>query len=597
MENTREENRNSINLNEKIKEIGKEFGFRLLSLVLFKIKGKIDLGEIQKFIKTHYIRKDIWTTEGFQREPHIEKDILMAYYGKEGIRTLRFTDEYSKIIPVSLETVPDLSKIQFITQNDCVGIIVFGGSEKFIERNVHPILNKIASSSGGKLFSPCVSQDFIRKLCLHIHRKNVDYIKIDPSKSKNYAKVVKEELERVKNKKYEYIVEEGIFKGSGILESNALKTLFEKEQDIIIQEFKSKMSIHYKGKIREVTYQIDTYGKIRFFVEGYLVNAFNDEFEAGSKLLKKLEEDAEKQLLLTDNAEVQKEMAQKTLIDFTISKEYLFELFRGHIETKNYNALPSILRDFKNVELTGHEKDEILKAYINLLENDMILAYEYIESFTPFFDNKGVGRNQERLTNVFKNMDSETLFKFLDKGVEPFAKIINPIISAKETKRNNLKNIWKRVTGEINNIKKGKLLEDFSKFLFSFDEGLKVESVNFRTKDEEIDILLKNKLEDSFWNQLNSPFIFAECKNWSSKVGSNEIKTFKGKLQDHGNLCRVGIFITVNGFTSSKDIEQIRVGAQNKILCLIDGVDIQKFLNSKLTLKEFLEKLIRDSIR
>jgi hypothetical protein len=59
----------------------------------------------------------------------------------------------------------------------------------------------------------------------------------------------------------------------------------------------------------------------------------------------------------------------------------------------------------------------------------------------------------------------------------------------------------------------------------------------------------------------------------------------------------VGIFISVNGFTSSKDIEQIRVGTQDKILCLIDGEDIQKFLDSKSSLKEFVEKLIRDSIK
>ena len=597
MGNLEEGNRNPINLNEKIKEIGREFSFKQLSLVLFKMKGQIALDEIQKFVKTHYIKKDKWTTEGFQKGPHIEKNILMAYYGKEGIRTLRFTDEYSNIIPLSIVTVPDIAKIQFIKQNDFVDIVVIGGSEKFIERKVHPILNKIASSSGGKLFSPSVSQDFIRKLCLHIHIKDVDYIKIDPSKSKNYAKVIEEELEKEKTKKYEYIVEEGIFKGSGILESDALKTLFEKEQDIIIQEFKSKMSIHHKGKIRAVTYQMDTYGKIRFFVEGDFINTFSDEFEAGNKLLKKLEDDAEKQLLLTDSDEVQKEMAQKSLIDFTVSKEHLFELFRGHIETKNYNALPSILRDLKNAELTGHENDGILKAYINILENDMISAHEYIKLFIPFFDNDGIERNQERLKNVFKNMDSETLLKFLDKGVDPLAEIINPIISAKETQRNNLKNIWKRVTVETNNIRKGKLLEEFSKFLLSFDEGLEVESTNFRTKDEEIDILLKNKFEDPFWNQLNSPFIFAECKNWTSKVGSNEIKTFKGKLQDHGNLCRAGIFISVNGFTSSKDIEQIRVGAQDKILCLIDGGDIQKFLDSKLSLKEFLEKLIGDSIK
>ncbi|MBN1762309.1 MAG: restriction endonuclease [Methanomicrobia archaeon] len=587
----------SVNLNEKIRETKKEFGFRQLSIMLFKIEGTLDLSHIDKFVKTHYIKREKISTEGFQRTPTINKNVLTAYYAKEGIRTLRFTDQYSNIVPCSIEMVPDLVKIQFIKYNDFVEIRVIGGSEKFIEKKVYPMLRIMANTAGGRLYIPTVSQEFIRKLCLFIHRKNVDYIKIDPSKSKNYAKVIEEEIKKENIKKYEYVVEEGIFKGSGILESGALKALFEKEQDIIIQEFKSKMNYLLKGEFREINYQMDSGGKIKFFVDGSFVDSFEDESEAGSYLLKRLEEDAQKQLILTEEIGIQKNNAQRTLIDFVPSKEYLLDLFINHMDTRDYKALPSILKDLKDTNVTLEEKGEILKGYIFLLENDLFSAYEYIGPFLPFFESELIRANEERLTGIFKNMEPETFFRFVKKGVEPFAEIINPIISEKEVKRYHLQRLWGNVKNEMDKIKKGKLLEDFASLLFSFDEGLKVDSQNFRTKDEEIDLLLKNKFEDHFWVQLNSPYIFVECKNWSSKVGSDEIKKFKGKLEDHRNLCRVGFFISINGFTKGDDIALIRAASQDKILSLIAGEDIQEFLYSQCSLKEFLERLIKDSIR
>ena len=596
MENLEEGNRNSINLNEKIREAKEDFGIRQLSIMLFKIEGKIDLSDIGKFVKNHYINRARRYKEGFERGPTIGEQSLTVYYAKEGIRTLRFTDGYSNIVPYSLEMVSDGARIQFIKDNDFVDIRVIGGSEQFIERKIFSMLRIMANTIGSRLNQRKVSQEFIRTLCLGIHRKNVYYIRIDPSESKNYAKVIEKEIKKEKIKKYEYVVEEGIFKGSGILESSALKTLFEKEKDIIIQEFKSKMSYYLKGEFREITYKIDLLGRIKFSsIDGSFVNSFDDEFEAGSYLLERLEEDAKKKLNFTEEIELQ--MTLNECFKSIKSKEYQLELFRNHLDTRDYTALPNILKDLKDVDLTLQEKGEIVNGYIFLLENDLFSAYEYVEPFLPFFDIDLVRGNQKKFTKIFENMEPITLFRFLEKGVEPFAEILNPIISNKEVKRNHLKRIWETVRSEKDNIKKGALLEAFSGFLFCFDEGLEVDAPNFRTKDEEIDLILKNKFEDPFWIQLNSPYIFVECKNWSSKVGSDEIKKFRGKLEDHKNLCRVGFFISINGFTKSEDIALIRVGSQDKILCLIDGGDIQKFLDSKLSLKEFLEELIRDTIK
>lgn len=591
-----------INLNEKITEVEREYGIRQISMLVFRIKGNINLENIENFVKRQRIHRrmyeDVFSKEGFTQDIHKEGNVLTTYYGKEGVRTLRFTDENSRIVPCSLRVVPDVAKIQFKKEDGFVDVIVYGGSEKFIERSVHRVLNQIAGTNNCRLYSPSIDQRFIQRLCLYTHRRKVNFIRIDPSKSKNYAKRIEEEFKKEKIKKYHYVVEEGQFKGSGILESKGLKLLFEKESDIEIIEYKSKLNIPHKGKIRETKYQLNANGKVSFFVETDFINNFDNEFDAGKELLKKLEEDAGEQLLLTDDIKIQRDFAQKGLIDFTITKEDQLDLLKGHMRTRDYDALPKILNDLKRYDLTESEKEYIIRAYITLLHEDIISAYEFTDFFTQLFDESVVNNHKKEFERIFRGMDSWTVYKFLRKRIDPLAGIINPIISKKEVQRNELKRLWKQVISEQEDKhKKGKLLEEFSKLFFSFEGGLIVDSVNFRTENEEIDLILKHKIDDPFWSQINSPFIFVECKNWSSKVGSDEVKLFKSKVTDHGNLTRIGILISVNGFTEGIDTEQIRVVKEDKILCAIEGKDIETFLNSKMSLTEFLEELIKRSIK
>ena len=268
------------------------------------------------------------------------------------------------------------------------------------------------------------------------------------------------------------------------------------------------------------------------------------------------------------------------------------------MKTKDYDALPKILKDLKRYDLVEDDKEDIIKAYITLLHADIISAYEFTDFFTQLFDETVVNNHKKEFDRIFRGMDSRTVYKFLRKRIDPLTEIINPILSNKEVQRNELKRLWWEVISEQKDKhKKGKLLERFSKLFFSFEEGLIVADMNFRTKDEEIDILLKHKINDPFWQQLNSPFIFVECKNWSSTVGPNEINLLGSKITNHKNLTRIGILISVNGFTKGITIEQMRVGSQDKILCAIEGKDIETFLNSKISLIEFLEDVIKRSIK
>jgi hypothetical protein len=586
-----------IDLNKKITEIRKEYGITEISLLVFRIKGKVTLEAVEDFVNNHNLHKDECTREGFSKGTFKKGNVLTAYYGKEGIRTLRFVNNDSIIIPYSLNTVPDLAKIQFKKDDGSIDVLVFGGNEQFIERSVHRVLNQIAGITNSRLFSPNIDQAFVKRLCLKTHRKKVEFLRIDPSKSKNYAQKIEEEFKKERIRKYIYVVEEGQFKGKGILESKGLRILLEKEPDIKILEYKSTMNVYYDGKQREIKYQLNANGKVGFFVGTGFIKNFTDEFEAAKSLLDKLNDDSGKQMLLTDDIEVVRAAAQKGLIDYTLDKKEQINLLNGHMKTKDYSALPAILKDVRNLSINEKDRKQIVDSYITLLEDDLISAYDLTDYFMPFFNEVLVNEYKQKLENFFRGMNGKTLYKFIQKNIDPLAEIINPIISEKEAQRNDLKILWEALIKEPHKNKKGKRLEEFSTQLFSFDQGLVVDSVNHPTENEEIDLILKNKINDPFWIQLNSPFIFIECKNWSSSVGSPEIKLFKSKVDDHKNVVRVGFMISVNGFAKGLTVEQIRAVSQDKILCGIEGKDIEFFLNSKTSLIEFLEEFITRSIK
>ncbi|MEA1925390.1 MAG: phospholipase D-like domain-containing protein [Candidatus Altiarchaeota archaeon] len=273
--------------------------------------------------------------------------------------------------------------------------------------------------------------------------------------------------------------------------------------------------------------------------------------------------------------------------------------FDEYIVPNSEELNTDLLKIIGRYNLTESDKEEVIQAYITLLQEDIVSAYELTDFFTQLFDETLVDHHKKEFEEIFGRMNNQIVYKFIRKQIDPLSEIINPILSEKEVQRNGLRRLWAQVISEQqkDKHKKGKILEEFSRLFFSFDDGLVVDDVNLRTEDEEIDIVLKNKINDPFWQQLKSPFIFIECKNWSSKVGTDELKKFRTDVSDHGNLTNIGLFIAVNGFTKGINTQQIRVVKDDKILCAVEGKDIETFLNSKISLIEFLEELIKQSIK
>lgn len=146
-------------------------------------------------------------------------------------------------------------------------------------------------------------------------------------------------------------------------------------------------------------------------------------------------------------------------------------------------------------------------------------------------------------------------------------------------------------TPNASNYDKGKELEKLIDTVFSSVDGLKVVDRRLNTGDEEIDIQVKNNLAKPFWTAFASPFILVECKNWSRKVGASDIRDFEGKLRNHSNVTKIGIFIAYNGFTSEATTHIQRMSRGTQHLVFVTGDDLRRLTDRETDVLEWLEDL------
>jgi hypothetical protein len=139
---------------------------------------------------------------------------------------------------------------------------------------------------------------------------------------------------------------------------------------------------------------------------------------------------------------------------------------------------------------------------------------------------------------------------------------------------------------------KGKNLEDIIEIIFSSIKGLEIIDKRMSNGDEEIDLTIKNNINKTFWSSLASPCFFVECKNWSSKVNSKEIRDFETKIRNHTKLVKVGFFISFNGFTKEAIIELKRASRDEYHIVTIDGNDIKRLISSETDTLYWLEMLV-----
>jgi len=137
---------------------------------------------------------------------------------------------------------------------------------------------------------------------------------------------------------------------------------------------------------------------------------------------------------------------------------------------------------------------------------------------------------------------------------------------------------------------RGDALERLTESLLNTEAPeLVVTDKNFSTREEEIDLVLRNNLPGPFWVSQHSPYIFVECKNWATPVGVAELRVFESKLGDRGDAVRIGIFVSAAGYYSTF-VDRLKV-IQTKNIGLVYAVtldDIRGLIKRRERLSDWL---------
>lgn len=150
-----------------------------------------------------------------------------------------------------------------------------------------------------------------------------------------------------------------------------------------------------------------------------------------------------------------------------------------------------------------------------------------------------------------------------------------------EAREQEIRQLWSEVRSEENSQRKGKLLEDLMIRVFKTLPGFNAITPRGRTKDEEIDLIIRNESPDAFWSRESSQYILVECKNWSKPVGPEELIVFRNKLENRGARCRLGFFIALGGFTKGFDSHAATFRKDPLLIVPMSREDIDQLVNTE----------------
>ena len=150
--------------------------------------------------------------------------------------------------------------------------------------------------------------------------------------------------------------------------------------------------------------------------------------------------------------------------------------------------------------------------------------------------------------------------------------------STAEQHRTGWTQLIERVDASASAADKGEALEELVAALFASVEGFGITS-NIRTQTEEIDLWIENNTEKPPLSREGTE-ILVECKNWSGKVGKNELVIFREKMRNRGGRCTLGFLVSWNGFADTITKEMLRGSTESLVVALLNAAAIRLAVES-----------------
>lgn len=148
-----------------------------------------------------------------------------------------------------------------------------------------------------------------------------------------------------------------------------------------------------------------------------------------------------------------------------------------------------------------------------------------------------------------------------------------------EAQRERLRDAWQAARTEPNAQIKGRRLEETVRILLERVPGFTHARTNLASEAEEIDVIAANRSLDPILRS-QGDFVVVECKNWSTSVGVEVISRLRDKVVKRFGRARLGICVSMGGFTAPARAEVLNERRGEVLLLLLDAHDIAAWIEA-----------------
>jgi CheY-like chemotaxis protein len=142
-----------------------------------------------------------------------------------------------------------------------------------------------------------------------------------------------------------------------------------------------------------------------------------------------------------------------------------------------------------------------------------------------------------------------------------------------------LRSLWSHARSESDRYRKRGVFGALVHLLFRATPGFGRVTARFTNEIEAISMVIENRTGELPWKD-ESAYLLAECRNWSSMCGADELRAFRRKLTTKDRRVSTGMMIAPGGFSADAN-EDARAHKEGGLLViLIDDTDLERWITS-----------------
>ena len=294
-------------------------------------------------------------------------------------------------------------------------------------------------------------------------------------------------------------------------------------------------------------------------------------------------------ILIIDDEKIQaeglKKAIEKVRPSFFVQAAFTEKDIENAIENTYYNVAIVDLR-MDNMKFDGIDLIKRI-AEVNPFAK-IIIVSAYLPEYEDLIEIIKQGK-------IEKKIEKKEHSKFVEEILAAVDKIISDSEQNQTMNQQALEDLFADAKNETNINLRGKRFENFVFFLFSQMGFIHIEKRQKDTTANETDLVVRNDLNDSFFQKFK-PYFLVECKNERNSLGKDAYVEFERKLENTNALSNLGFLVSASEISKNIPKEANRDSQKPHKVIFITPKEIKRLIDSDYMLHT-LKKIIDEQVK